>query len=259
MRHAILLFSTLILCSCNTVQVVTPNPRVEPPELRGDRGLKIALEPIGAHIFKATNDGSSRPPDVQHPTTTPTESFTPGLLYSPAAPLEAGIELSPLSLGVAGVLKWQPLGEGSRTATEGNVPLALYLRVGTVYTQQSGDQKDTFGPGGYAWKGSINGTYAHSGVSVGYRTGEHVLIYAGAAFGQYWLRTEVDQSASGTDPGGVYKTGHTGYGNTGAAGLLFNWQKVQFFVSGEFTHIEYNHTNPMDDVYFHGGVYFTPR
>ena len=259
MGKALFLVGVFLITGCSAVQVIAPNPRVEPPELRGDPGLKVEVNTVGAHAFRSTNDGRAHPPDVFHPTTQGTLDESPAVLYSPASPVELGLEVSPLSTGAALIAKWQPLGEGTRVATTGNVSLGLYLRVGANHEQVSGDQKSLFGSGGYGWKGTLNGSYVHYGLSLGYRLDERSLIYLGGAFGQYWMRSEVNQDGSASDPGGVYKSGFTGYGNTGGLGMLFNWTHVQFYLGAEFTHIEYDRTSPMDDIYFHGGVYITPR
>jgi len=256
--RGLLLFFLLSLNGC-AIWVITPNPRVESPELRGDRGLKIGGDVGGAHAYNAVPDGSTRPPTMNQPDMDRTVDTNASFLYSPTEPLEFGIEAHPFSAGLSAIVKWQPVGEGTRTAKEGNVPLGFYLRAGSVYSQASGDQKDLFGSGGYPWKGTINGNYVHAGFSVGYRPAEHALVYIGAAAGQYWNRIEVDQNAANGDTGGVYKASDTGFARTGGAGVVFNWHIVQFYVGGDYSYIRYTHAGAIDSLFFHGGFYFTPR
>jgi len=253
MKNFIAVSALFFLTACAGVRIYSPNPRVEPPELRGDRGVKITNSLVGSHALESTSNGHARPPDLEHPETATAFDFFSGFSYSPVSQLETGIELSPLQLGLAAVAKWQPLGSGSRYADEGNVPLSLYVRVGHGDSKNNGDTLSY-----YDFRGKMSESYVHSGISLGYRPLPHMLIYGGFAYGQYWARAEVSQGASGMDPGGTYKSSYRGHGTTSGGGLLFNWRVIQFYVSGELTHIDYNKSRGMQDLYLHTGLYITP-
>ncbi len=247
------------LGACSAVTVRMPNPRVEAPELRGERGIKIEIDSPGAHTYRLTEDGSNRPPDVDHPTTETSQTVNSGFFYSPDAPIEFGGEIDPLAWGLAGVVRWQPLGKGTRGAEEGNIPLMVYARGGTTRGSVSGDQKGTFGPGGYNWNGSISGAYLHTGISTGYRMNPHALFYAGGALGQYWLKGEVNQDATSTDAAASYVRSDRGHAETFGIGFLFNWPHFQFSLGGDYTHLDYAHTRQQEDPYFHVAFYITPK
>jgi hypothetical protein len=245
-----ILLGAVALTSCTSVKVFSPNPAIEPPELRGDRGVKISAELVGDHETKATDDGNHRPPDMAHPSTNTAFDLFPGATYAPIDELEAGLEFSPLHGGIAGIVRWQPIGEGARKAEEGNVPVAFYIKVGQGEAKT--DATDNFGIGDF--RGTIRESYVHGGVSSGYRIAPHFLVYGGAAYGQYWMRAEVDQD----NPNNVYVGYSTGNGITAGGGLFCDWRVVQFFVSGEVTRLQYAGADTRTDPYLHAGIYITP-
>lgn len=241
------------------VFVVTPNPRVESPEVRGERGFKIGMDITGANTYESSPDGSTRPPDITHPNVNSSQTANAAFAWSPATPIEIGAELSPVQgAGAAAVLRWQILGEGTRTAEAGNIPLGVYVRAGDSYTHSNGNQDGLFGPGGYKWSANLNSGYVHSGISAGYRFNSHVLAYAGGAFGQYWNASEINQDKSDKDNGGVYKANDTGRGLTGGGGALFNWHSFQFYVGAEYSDIRYHRAGASYGTSFRGGFVFTP-
>ena len=257
----IIIFAALAFAGCSEVQVTVPNPRVEPPELRGDRGLAFTAGVEGAHVYQATSDGGRRPPTMDEPSATGAFALNGGVHFSPVAPVQIGLELNgPDGYGASTIVKFQIAGEGTHSSKPGDFSALIYLRGGGVYGQKSGDQSQTFGAGGYNWKGHVSGAYAHAGASMGFRVAEHALIYWGGAFGQYWMSSEVDQDAhtSTGDKGGSYKSGDNGKAYTGGFGAEFNWSRVQFFVSGEGTSYGYEHTHSHFDPFVHAGVIITP-
>jgi hypothetical protein len=260
MKFSKVILLSVFFCACTEVQVRTPNPRIEPPELRGDQGVKIGTEVWGAHVYKATDDGSARPPDLSRPGTYGDLDLSGSFSYSPASPFEFGVEAHPLG-GLSGVVRFQLAGHGTRASEPGDFPIAAYVRAGTAIGERSGDQKGLFGPGGYNWKGRMNANYVHAGLSLGQRVLPHMLVYGGGAIGQYWNRTEVDQDANtgAGDPGGTYKANDSGNAQTGGLGMLFNWTHVQFFVGADFTHISYHSTRAENDLFVSGGLTITPR
>lgn len=239
------------------VRIYTPNPAVEVPELRGERGVKISTDLVGAHQFRATDDVTARPLDLDHPNTTTAFDVFPGFSVAPFSRLEAGVELSPFHGTLSGVMKFQILGAGTRHADVGNIPLTLYVRTGQG-TADTGDTTVSSGSGASTSKGKIGEAYLHAGISTGYRVTPHVLIFGGVAGGQYWAHAQVDQSADGVNPAGSYSQSYRGNATTVGGGALFNWRVVQFFVGGEVTHIDYDKSREQQDMYLHMGVTFTP-
>jgi hypothetical protein len=247
MKH-ILVCCLILLSACTSLKIYSPNPAIEPPELRGGNGVKISGDLVGAHETKATDNATATPPDMAHPSTNTAFDFYPGATFAFLDQFEGGLQASPLHGNVALLMRWQPVGEGARKAEEGNVPLAFYLKGGTG--ESRGNEIGT----GYAsdFEGSIRENYVHTGFSTGYRPMRNLLVYGGAAFGQYWMRAEVDQKQS------VYVGSTTGNGITAGGGVFANWKYVQCFVSGEVTRLAYSGASTRTDVYLHTGVSFTP-
>lgn len=250
----------LLLSACAQVEVVLPNPRVEAPETRGeDKRWKFIVAGGDAHIFRATENGGARPPNMNDPAIRGHVDVYPGATFTPWKPLEVGAEVNFLGKGLGVMAKWQILGEGTSEASKGNVPVAIFARAGGNYGSRSGDQTSAFGDGGYDWRGQINASYAQAGISAGYRTHEHVLFYGGVALAQYWVKTKISQDPNSVDPvGGSYSASEDGDGKTAAFGALFNWPRVQFWVSGAYSRMDYGPTDDIESLFIDTGVQFTP-
>ncbi|HBL18604.1 MAG: hypothetical protein A2X36_08090 [Elusimicrobia bacterium GWA2_69_24] len=252
--------AVLLTTGCSELQIYSPNPRIETPELRGERGVRIQAEAVGTHRFRVTGNAGARPPDAGRPETQGSMGFVPGLHYDPIRPLGLGLEWDTTGQGGAAVVKWQLLGEGVRRARKGNFSLGAYGRAGMGRSSKSGDQKVAFGPGGYAWNGTMSSRYAHTGLSVGYRVEKEILLYGGVAAGWHRIYSRIDQDPArdGSDAGGSYQ--HTDHGNsrTAGGGILFGWRVVQFFLGGEYTHVRYQRSSPIENAFFRAGIQITP-
>jgi hypothetical protein len=245
-----------LLCAC-AVQVINPGIRVEPPEIRGDRGLIIDVEGENAHIYRATDDGSDRPPDLTHPTLHKTPNVSPSILYSPVEEFAFGLELGPIVGSIAGIAKVQLTGEGHRAAATGDVPVGLYLRAGRSSNEDRGDN-DRLGDG-HSWNGKAQTYFAHLGASAGYRFSEHSLLYLGTAYGHYSVSATVTQEKTSSDAGGTYKSSDNGNGVAVGLGMQFNWTHFLFFLGCDYTHIDYKTAGTMDDLNPRAGISISPR
>lgn len=265
MKNQIFLVSlSLLLSACANLEVVTPNPRVESPETRGEAyKFKVGLNTIPAHEFEVTGNAGARPPDL----TTDQElrkmmDIGPMGSFTVFSPLEVGAEIYGLGHGGGLFTKWQILGEGTDKAEKGDFALGIYARGGAVRGEDSGDQSTTFGAGGYHYDGKLTNYFAHAGISVGVRVDPHVLIYAGGAYGEYWAQTKIeqDEKTSGTpSPGGVYKQTDRGYGRTLGFGVQGNFKYITFYAGGEHCWIDYEKDRmSRDDFYGHVGARYTP-
>jgi hypothetical protein len=253
----------LILCfalaACSQVRVNTPNPRVETPEVRGDQfKWKFGVAGGDSHHFYATHEGGARPPDLTKPQARGNLDVYPGLAFQPWAPVEMGVEANLLGTGLNALVKYQFVGEGTRHAEEDDFAAAVYMRSGFVQNNNSGDQESTFGAGGYKWSSKTENSFVHAGVSVGQHVSKVALVYAGVAAGNYWARARIDQDASGTDPGGSYHASFKGWGVTEALGAQFSWRVVQFYVSAEYTKVDYGPADDLEALFLNTGVTFTP-
>lgn len=266
-RIVFLLVICALVSACAQLEVVAPNPRIEIPETRGDGNRwKFGANLGGSHVVQSTTNGGARPPDLTEGDSRAHAEFGPQVQFAAANRLEVGVEILAFGLaqfgsGMAGFARWQILGEGSNTAKKGAWPFALYTRLGQSSGTQNGDQESTFGPGGYPWKGHMYNTFAHAGFSFGYRPTDHLLVFGGAAYGRYWLKTKIDQdptNSGGGDPGGSYRQSDDGHAGTVGGGVLFNWTSIQFWVGLEGSYIDYTNTDPLDHLFVNTGFAFTP-
>jgi hypothetical protein len=248
-----------LVSACAQLEVVAPNPRIEPPESRGEKSKwRIQAGAEAATLVKATEDAGARPPDMSDGDVTGHLGLYGGGAYAPWERVEIGLEGSPLSRGASLFVRSQLLGTGTAAAQEGNLPLSLYARVGRSQGENSGDQDGVFGPGNHPWKGTMSATFVHGGLSFGYRPSNIVLLYAGGAFGKYSFETEIEQEANQTDPAMTYKEKYDGTGLTAGAGALFSWRVVQFFVTMEYSKIEIKGLDEIDQLFVGSGIYITP-
>jgi hypothetical protein len=257
-RAAALILTIAALSACTSVEVLAPNPQVEPPEIRGDRGLIIDVDGGGAHTYKATQDAAARPPNMTEPSVKRDGIVSSSVLYSPVEPIALGLELSPMLQGANGVAKFQLNGEGSRASAIGDLPIGAYVRLGTTKNQAHGSGDQLFGADLGRWSGEINSYYAMAGLSIGYRMAPHALVYAGGAFGHYLVKTKVSQDAHDTDPGGSYSVSDTGNAMTAGVGAQFNWKYVLFFVGGDYTDIRYKSAGGVGTLYGRAGISINP-
>lgn len=258
----LILFSLVValLSACAQVEVTMPNPRVESPETRGEEyKWKFIVAGGDAHVYKATENGGERPPDLTRPGVRGHADVYPGATFTPWMPLEVGAEANFLGKGLGVFAKWQLFGEGSSAAKKGNIPVAVFARAGGAYGSKNGDQTSFGGDGGYDWRGQINAYYTQAGASVGYRASDRVLVYTGVAIAEYANKTKISQDPNSTDTiGGSYETGENGDGKSAALGVMFTWPRVQFYFSGAYTRVDYGPTDDMEGMFLHTGVNFTP-
>ncbi len=254
-----LFFAILLLTGCAQLEVVAPNPRVESPETFGKKAFQFHGGVVPSHIFEATSNGGARPPDLTSPNLTRGADLVGGGQYSFHERLDTGLEVVLLGSGINGFIKWQLNGESSVAAKEKSFPIAVFARAGTANGTESGDQSSTFGAGGYNWRGHISNSFAHVGVSAGYRLTDIFLVYGGIAGGRYWARTKIDQDATdaGTDPGGSYRASLKGHGRTAALGVSWIWPQFLIGISTQYSQIRYDGAPKLDDSFVEGLIKFS--
>ncbi len=232
----------VLLGGCTSVSVTSPNPRIQAPEALGEKGFGARLAGGGSHEFTATQSGGARPPDLNEPDVESDFDFDPSLVYAPIGNLEFGGEVHLFGRGLGAVGKWQILGDGLKSAGAKNFSLAVFGRLGTTGGSNSGDQKSTFGDGGYKWKGSISNNYVEAGSSAGYRVTDIVGFFLGGSWAKYSAKVKIEQDATdgGTDAGGSYSKEYSGSGATLGGGVQLRMNKAYVILNAEHTKIKYD-------------------
>ena len=254
-KSLVILFGVLSTVACSELQIDNPNPRTEVPELPG-QGFHVQLEGSNAHKFQSTSDASARPPSFQNRTLEKSSNTTAAAGYSPIDNLDFGLEWDPFHGNGALVGKYQFLGESGHESKEGNISGLLHARFGGGSVSKSGDQKGVFGPGGYPWKGKIQTTYTAIGASFGYRVNEQLLGFAGASFGNYGVKTNINQDAANGDAGGSYSDSVNGNAQTVGLGVVLYLNYVNFVIGGDYTTVKYSGADTLNDSSYHVGVIF---
>lgn len=248
LRHVVP-FLFLFGSGCAQVEVNSPRPRLQSPEALGTPGFGGRLGIGSSHELKATESGGTRPPDLEHPDIRGAVDIFPAFFYSVVGKIDLGAEVNILGRGIGAIGKVQIWGDGFTTAKSGNFALAAFGRLGTTGGSNSGDQKDTFGDGGYNWKGSLRNNYAEAGGSLGYRFTDTIGLFAGGARAWYSAKVNIDQDATdgGSDPGGSYSKEYSGDGTSVGAGLNLQLRKINVNFVTEWVTIEYGGAHDFDD------------
>jgi hypothetical protein len=80
-----------------------------------------------------------------------------------------GSSLTSLFTGLQAKLQYQIFGEPTQKAKDSNFSMSIFASGSAPSESKSGDQKGTFGPGGYPWKATISTSAISYGLSTGYR------------------------------------------------------------------------------------------
>lgn len=212
---------------CAELTVKTPLPQVESPEVTGSTGsFGFHAGWVETHEVEVTSNAGARPPDLTNPRATVEGDFLAGLDVGLGSRFQLGATAYVTSLGFIGKAQYQLLGEPLQAAKQGSFSMSVFGRGGYSRGKNSGDQEESFGPGGYNWKGEVKNTLYGYGASVGYRITDQFLLFAGYAADHYSLEAEIIQEAhsSGTSPGGVYTQKLKGH--TQVMGIGFQWGRA---------------------------------
>lgn len=252
-RHFLFLL-IFFISACSQLQVTSPNPKTEIPELPGTQSIHIQIEGNSAHTYKATNDASARPPTTSRPSVEKSGTLSAGFGYSPIAPIEFGADVDPFN-GLGSLFaKYQAFGETFNNSQEGNISGLIHARLGGAYVTKKGDQKGEFGPGGYPWKGSIQSEFINAGVSLGYRVTPTALAFIGNSYGIYWNKTKIDQTAANGDAGGTYNLSAVGRAQDFGGGVVLSFNSVYLVLGLDYSHIGYATDSDVYDTNYRVGV-----
>jgi hypothetical protein len=227
MKTLLLLLCTLALTACSSLSVDLPVSRFELPETNGleSKRLQVSLQAEPSHNYEMVPDASARPPSFARPVIDQETSVGAHGSYTVADRFDLSLKTS---LGRSPWMfygKYQILGDSLDAAAMGNVSLAVTGGVGYGHSSNSGDQRGTFGPGGYNWEGEMTTFVTDAALIAGYRTADRVLLYTSAFYSNYSFNGKVNQSRSddGTSAGGEYTNAAAGYQRGANAGIAVNF------------------------------------
>lgn len=233
--HLVLFVSllTVVFLGCAELQVETPLPVAESPEVNGETWkthAEVGMNP--ARRIQVTSNAGARPPSFNNPQSDASIFPFWGLETGLGSRFQVG-----LGMGLNGLFgsgkgstslvrgKFQLIGDPRTTAAKDNLAVAIFGNWGRTGQSNSGDQETTFGGGGSDWSGSIIAHHTIVGASIGYRIAERSLIYTGYGEGRYKVNGDIHQVAAGADPGGTYPFEQTG--KASALTLALDYQICQ--------------------------------
>lgn len=245
MKITTLLFSAtllLLLNACNSIQVSLPTARVYNPEIPKQSAIQLELNNNAGGNYTLAESPEKRPPEYKPEVNL--SSVTSGLLeFGTQDWLSLGVGIS-VPWNLFGKIQAQILGPNRFSETEGP-SLSIFADAGIATDTESGDQKDTFGPGGFNWKGTGSIMGLGTGVSLGYRFNPNFMMYLGYAYQTILTSVTIEQDPAddNSDPGGKYKDKATGRSMNAALGLDFSTRSVSFTPTFEYSEIHWQTTS----------------
>lgn len=220
-----LAFLALALTACSTsLKVAIPNARVESPLVVGDAGdfgYRFGAGP--SSTYRLTDRANERPvPDLG---TAERLSESVSVFGAGTYLLTEGLEGSfgASESGTQAQLKYQFYGPSLENAADGDVVASVYMTYARNGNSINGDQKDTFGAGGYKWRANASATSVQGGVSIGKRIAPDRWAYLGLAHARENIDGTIDQDAAdgGASPEAHYRIGdYDGTNQTFALGFV---------------------------------------
>jgi hypothetical protein len=229
----------LSLGCVTSAPITVPLPEIDTPELSGSSGkASFGARTTSAYRLSLFGDAARRPPNLdpgslnhdsagnaKAPNDLATGIFG-GINFAKRFLVTGGISNSIARIfsnsggGAFAKLQYQVLGDVYADSQPGNVSVLISLGGGYNKSEESGDQKDTFGAGGYPWKTESTATTILTGLSVGIRVSPNVLIFTGGGIGMGFAESSLTQepAGDGSDNGYDIKTGRKGV-NTSNIGL----------------------------------------
>ncbi len=207
------LLLAFLTVGCTTVSVQVPFAQVEAPL----KVTKYALIVRNVEAIEAKYSGlNQRPPSLTADTNAKTTMGSGELQYSPGSQIF-------LSGGV--VTKIDESGYSLRAGVQpefGNFVLRVSANATWMNgTNSSGDQKETFGAGGYGWRAKGVSQSLFGQASLGYEFSPSVMPFLGYSEGSAKAKIKVDQDVAVDDAGGSFSAEDKFDSKSFGLGLVF--------------------------------------
>ena len=201
----------LLLGACTSLQTNTPVAQVMPSENVAAEELEAAFRAESSRLHTITDDASNRPPTISNKNEG-SNLLLSSLNYGANDRLQFGGGVIGLFQGFYGQSRFQFLGS-PRNQNQIGWSGGVHGEIYTTYSGNSGDQKGTFGPGGYNWKAKATTQAIGGGVSFGYRWNQGNMAYIGTTYNVFQIKSSINQdpTADGSDPGANYDFTNDGH------------------------------------------------
>jgi len=224
----------LTLSSCSNLSTKLTTATISPSEITADGSTRLDVMSSPSQNYTSTSDASARPPTFS--ANTYSERILSGtFVHTFWNRVQFGLGLNS-DFALLGSAQLQLLGEPNK---EG---LNSTLGVSTDFSSfsKSGDQKGTFGPGGYPWKGSISQSTFTTQFALGYRLNQNFLPFIGYSQSNHSIRSKIDQSVStdNSDQGGSYDKTESASSKAAGLGLKLTSGNIHFTPIIQWTKFE---------------------
>jgi len=199
----------LSLTACSTFTPLGPVALVESPEIAETQkaGPEFYTRLEGTQEFEFANDASARPLTVNNPPKYSTNSdLVVGLrkTIAPRLQISGALPTSFLVTTSAGrtAIKYQFLGHTYEENPNPTVLASIFAHGYYARRENGGNQKGTFGSGGYPWKARGEYMGADLGLSFGYRWSPKGMAFVGGSIQNFGVKGDIEQdlSADGDSP-----------------------------------------------------------
>lgn len=227
---------------CGTsVRVRHPAPTLKEPQVAGKSGrLHGGLSISQGQWLTAISNASARPPVLTQSLDSTYISSQALTNFGIGREFELGFEfgvapypISPLILN----LRWQALGPSlSDEIKKGDMSLGFSIGFGSNSSSVSGDQRETWGPGGYPWRGDAVLSVTETSATFGYHFDERTLLYTGISGNKMTLSGKVthERSTTGDSPAAEYTVDpKNGWSTAPGIGLRFG-EKVTLAINLQY-------------------------
>ncbi len=234
------LLIVFIFCGCSSLEVKIPLASIKSPEVLAAGKKQINFSANSTKTLTTTNDASKRPPKFVSEISNSTV-FNNDFNYGKSDSYMIGGGVSS-DLGLYFQVQYQ-----FQNSIQDDIGWCSSVFAHAQYdsTDYSGDQKGTFGPGGYDWKAQLTESQAQIGLSTGYRLNKNIMIYTGLAVNKFSTQTKIEQKVSndGSDLGGNYYKSSSGQSQSLGLGLQFGNDKISLKPVLELTTFSFEDIN----------------
>lgn len=242
-----LLLSVLLplafLPGCASISQTLISPEIQSPVVTGDGGLDLVFSVSPGRSVDLFDDASARPPTYSN-------SFERE--QDDGAAIYGGLgwgAIRGLSL-TGGLLGGDALADGAwiggklqlvgRQGMFADSPfyVAVYARAGGQYGTEEGDRDGDFGPHGFPWEATREGSFFNGGFSLGYGITDSIVAFVGAGKGVASAQGAVEQKVgTGGSPAASYRNSFDAQTATWGGGIQFG-RETRFALLANRTRIE---------------------
>jgi len=226
--------TALVLSSCSNLSTKLTTATISPSEITADGTSRLDVMSAPSQNYTSTSDASARPPTFT--ANTYSERILSGtFVHTFWNRVQFGLGLNS-DFALLGSVQLQLLGEPNKEGFNST------LGVSSDFSSfsKSGDQKGTFGPGGYPWKASISQNTNSAQFAIGYRFNPNVLPFIGYSQSSHSIKSKIDQSVStdNSDQGGSYEKNESAASKAAGLGIKLTSGNVHFTPIVQWTKFE---------------------